>query len=303
MAIGNRDYTAGKFMLELGGNTVGYLKKFSGLDMEGDIVTNDLGPDNVQMKNMANIKWTPAKCTVGVGMAKDIYDWMEAAFKKSYRTMEGAFTVADFNGRATSRIDFYNALITGITVPKLDGSSKEAAYFDVEFEPDQVRWSKEDGREIRAPASGKQKSWLCCNFRVEIDGLPCDRVASVDSFTWKCGIVSNPIGIFREATKHPAKVTVPDLKLSISHADYHPWSLAAKRWFVDGNHVQKNHLHGRIVFLAPNMKDEIGEINLDGVGFKKFTQESSEANAEKIKRFTVELYVETMRLKMFLFDK
>lgn len=286
-------------MLEVDGQPVGYLKKFSGLDMEGDIVTNDLGPDNIQMKNMSNIKWTPAKCTVGIGMAKKLWDWMEAAFNKAFVTYHGGFVVADFNGKALSRIDFYNALITSITVPKLDGASKEGGYFDIEFEPDSVRWEREKGYDIIAPDNGKQKAWLCCNFRVEIDGLPCDRVASVDSFTWKCGVVPNAVGIFREATKHPAKVTVPDLKMSISYADYHAWSLVAKRWFVDGNHVQKNHLHGRIVFLAPNMKDEIGEVSLDGVGFKKFSQESSEANADKMKRFTVELYVEKMRFKMF----
>lgn len=27
--------------------------------MEADIVSNDLGPDNVQKKHVANIKWTP----------------------------------------------------------------------------------------------------------------------------------------------------------------------------------------------------------------------------------------------------
>lgn len=290
-------------MLDLGDEgPVGYLKKFSGLDMEGEIITNDLGPDNIQMKNMANIKWTPAKCTVGMGMAKGIYDWMSAAFEKAYVTKHGSFTVADFDGKARSRIEFSNALITSITVPKLDGASKEAAYFDVEFEPDSVRWFPEKGDEIKAPVGSKQKAWLCCNFLVEIDGLPCERVSSIDSFTWKCGVVANPIGIFREATKHPAKVTVPDLKLAVSYADYDQWAKVAKRWFVDGDHIQRNHLHGRIAFLAPNMKDEIGEISLEGMGFKKFSQESSEANAEKIKRFNVELYVETMKLKMFLFD-
>lgn len=286
-------------MLEVDGTPIGYLKKFSGLDMEGDIVTNDLGPDNIQMKNMSNIKWTPAKCTVGIGMAQKLWGWMQAAFDKAFVTYSGAFVVADFDGKAQSRATFMNALITSITVPKLDGSSKEAGYFDIEFEPDSVRWEKEKGDAITAPASGKQKSWLCCNFLVEIDGLPCQRVASVDAFTWKCGVVPNAIGMFREATKHPAKVTVPDLKLSISYADYPAWSERAKRWFIDGNHVQNNHLHGRIAFLAPNMKDELGEITLDGVGFKKFSQESSEANAEKIKRFSVELYVETMKFKMF----
>ena len=40
--------------------------------------------------------------------------------------------------------------------------------------------------------------------------LPCERVASIDSFTWKCSVAADQIGIHREHTKHPAKVTVPD---------------------------------------------------------------------------------------------
>lgn len=302
MAIGSTAYPAGRFQLEIDGYSTGYVKKFSGLNMIGDIVTNDLGPDNIQMKQLANIKWAPGKATIGIGMGKGIYNWIQAAFDKSYITTTGALIVADFNYHAQSRIDFSNALITSVSVPKLDGSSKESAYFDIEFEAEQVRWSKAGGETISGAVGPKQKAWLCSNFRVEIDGLPCDRIASVDSFAWKCAVLPNPIGIFRESTKHPAKVTVPDLKLSVSNADFDAWSKVAKKWFVDGQHMEQNHHTGRIVFLDPNMKDELGEITLDGVGFKQFGQDDGEANMEKIKRFTCELYVEKMKFKLYQVD-
>jgi hypothetical protein len=56
------------------------------------------------------------------------------------------------------------------------------------------------------------------------------------------------------------------------------------------------------VFLGPNMKDELGEIELQNVGFKKFSDDDSEANSEKIKRFNVELYVEKMIFKINEYD-
>jgi len=143
---------------------------------------------------------------------------------------------------------------------------------------------------------------LCSNFRVELGALPCSRIASVDSFTWKCAIAADMIGIFREPTKHPAKVTVPDLKFGISMADYQAWADSAKKWFVDGNHKENDEMEGRIVFLDPNMKDELGEISLQNVGFKKFSKEDSEANSEKIARFNVELYVEKMVFKINQYD-
>jgi hypothetical protein len=297
-----RSHTAGRFSLEIDGYNAGFLKKFSGMAMEADIVSNDLGPDNVQKKHVSNIKWTPGKATVGIGMGKGMYDWIQAAFDKGYMTKNGAFTSADFNYKAMSRLDFMNALITGVTVPKLDGSSKDAAYFDVEFEAEQVRWTKGGGEDIRGKIGPKQKAWLCSNFRVEIGSLPCSRVATVDTFTWKCSVAPDQIGIFREPTKHPAKVTVPEIKLSISSADHDPWAQAAKKWFVDGHHLEGDEMTGRIVFLDPNMTDEIGEIELQNVGFKKFSDEDSEANSEKIKRFNVELYVEKMRFKINSYD-
>jgi hypothetical protein len=302
MAIDSRSHTAGRFALEIGNHNVGFLKKFSGLAMEADIVANDLGPDNVQKKHVANIKWTPGKATVGIGMGKGMYDWIKQSFDKTYASRNGSFVSGDFNYKAQSRLDFQNALITSVTVPKLDGSSKDSAYFDIEFDPEQVRWAKGGNEDIRSKVGPIQKAWLCSNFRVEIGDLPTNRVASVDSFTWKCSVAPDQVGIHREPTKHPAKVTVPDIKLSISQADHQAWADAAKAWFVDGQHLEGNEMTGRIVFLDPNMKDELGEITLLNVGFKKFSKDDFEANSEKIARFSVELYVEKMEFKINKYD-
>jgi hypothetical protein len=289
-----RTYTAGRFALDIDGYNVGFLKKFSGLSMEADIVSNDLGPDNIQKKHVANIKWTPGKATVGIGMGAGMYKWIKASFDKGYQHKNGSLLAADFNYKAMSELTFMNALITGVTVPKLDGASKDGGYFDVEFDAEQVRWAKGSGSDLTSKIGVKQKAWLCSNFKVEIGNLPCSRVATVDSFTWKCAVAADQIGTFREPTKHPAKVTVPDIKLGISMADHDAWAQAARKWFVDGNHLDKDEMNGRIVFLDPTLKNEIGEITLDHVGFKKFSAEDLEANSEKIARFNVELYVEKM---------
>lgn len=280
MALNDRSFTAGRFALDVAGYNVGFLKKFSGMAMEADVVTNDLGPDNVQKKHVSTIKWTPGKATVGIGMGKGMYDWIKQSFDKSYEMKSGYFVSGDFNYKAQSRLDFEDALITSVTVPAFDGASKDAAYFDVEFEPERVRWSKGGGEDIRAKVGPKQKAWLCSNFRFELGALPTSRVAKIDSFTWKCAIAADQVGIFREPTKHPAKVTVPDLKVSISMADYQPWADAAKAWFVDGQHEENHELEGRIVFLAPDMSRELGEISLQNVGFKKFSKDDNEANSE-----------------------
>lgn len=299
-----RTYTGGRFSLDIAGYNVGYLKKFSGLAMEGDVATNDLGPGDkaAQTKTITNFKWTGGKATVGIGMGHGMYTWIKQSFDRGHSPKDGQFTSADFDNKAQSVIQFYRALITGVTVPKLSGDSKDAAYFDIEFEPEEVKWSKGGGQVIQGKIGAKQKQWMCSNFSIEVGKLPTTRVASVDSFTWKCAIAADQIGIFREPTKHPAKVTVPDLKLGISMADYQTWADAAKKWFVDGNHEEEHETTGRIVFLGPDMKKELGEINLERVGFKKFSKDDLEANSEKIARFSVELYIEKMTFKLNEFD-
>jgi T4-like virus tail tube protein gp19 len=302
MALTDRSFTAGRFALDVGGYNVGFLKKFSGMAMEADIVANDLGPDNVQKKHVSNIKWTAGKATVGIGMGKGMYDWIKQSFDKAYEPKNGWLESGDFNYKAQTRLDFEDALITEVTVPKLDGSSKDAAYFDITFEPERVRWAKGGGNDIRSKVGPKQKAWLCSNFRVEIGGLPCDRIATVDSFTWKCAVATDMVGIFVENSKHPAKVTVPDIKLGISYADHQAWADAAKKWFIDGDRREEHEMTGSITFLGPNMKDELGRIDLLNVGFKKFSDEDAEANSEKIKRFNVELYVEKMLFTINEYD-
>jgi len=293
-----RTYTAGRFLLDIDGSHVAHLKKFDGLAMEADVAASGLGPDNVEKKNVANIKWTPGKATIGIGMGKGMQDWIQASFDKGYITKNGSFTAADFNYKAQSELTFMNALITGVTCPALDGSSKDNAYFDIEFQPEQVRWAKGSGASIQGNLGVKQKAWLCSNFRFELGGLPCSRVAKIDSWTWKCAVTADQVGIFREPTYHPAKVTVPDLKLSISMADHDAWAQAARKWFVDGHHLEGDEMSGRIVFLGPDMKEELGEVELQNVGFKKFSTDASEANKEAIARFNVELYVEKMKFKL-----
>jgi hypothetical protein len=300
MAANDRTYTAGRFVLDIDGYNVGFMKKFEGLNMEAEVVSNDLGPDNLQKKHVAGIKWTPGKASIGIGMGKGMYEWIKAAFDKGHITKNGTLTSADFDYKAQSQLTFFNALITGVTVPKLDATpgSSSAAYFDIEFEAEQVRWAKGGGEVIKGKVGPKQKAWLSNNFRLTMGSLPCNRVSTIDSFTWKCSVAPDHLGIFREPTKHPAKVTTPDLKFSISYADHQAWADAARKWFVDGNHLESDEMNGLIEFLGPDMKTVLGSIELVGCGFKKFGADAAEANSEKIKRFNVEMYCEGMRFNL-----
>src|SRR5438046_1563076 len=111
-----RSYTGGRFSLDIDGFNVGYLKKFSGMSMEGDIAEHKLGPDNVVKKHLANMKWTPGKASFGIGMGLGMYQWMKQSFDKSYVPKNGTLRAGDFNNKCQAMMTFHAGIITSITV-------------------------------------------------------------------------------------------------------------------------------------------------------------------------------------------
>ena len=277
------------FVLAIDGEAVGDLASITGLEMRADIVANDLGPDNIQKKHVSNVRWAPGVVTLGMGMGKAMASWLGTSFATGAATTNGTITLADANGRAELGINFVNALITRCSLPGLDAASTEAGALVVEFMPEQVRVGKGDGSDLRGRKNEPPKPWLRSGFRVEIGNLPCEGVLRVEPMSWTCEVAPDQVGIFREPTKHPAKVTVPDLKLTIRAADRQAWADAAHSWFVDGQHLEANELQGAITLVASD-GSILGKLELQHLGFAGF--ETLSAISDHPEEFIVSLYVE-----------
>jgi hypothetical protein len=291
MALDTRTNTAGRFVVTIDGTAVSFMKKCEGFDPQGDIVANDMGPELFQSKHMANFKWGPGKFTVGAGMGKGMWNWIKASFEKGYLRKSGSIVNGDFDYNARTELTFMDALIISVGFPALDASGKDAVYLDVEVEAERVRWAAASGK-ISAQYGTKQKAWLSPNFRFTLGNLPTERVSKIDAFTWKCAVATDHTGIHREHAKVPAKVTVPDIKFHVSAADAQPWLDASRKWFVDGEHLEQNHMQGRIELLGPDMKKVMAAIELHNCGFKSIKTGALEANSEKVQRVEIEIYLE-----------
>ena len=303
MSLNNRTYTAGKFLLELDGTPTGYLQSFEGGNMVAELATHKMGPSNYEKKNVTTTKWGNVKFKTGAGMSKGVYEWMQAAFEMGVLYKSGAVTVADFNYKAQRRMDLMNMLMTKVTMPSFDASSKESAYFDIECAVEQVRWMKESGADVRGNIGAKQKSWQVSNYRLELGGLPCSRVSKIEGLSWECKTTQDQVGEQREYSIHPTSTTVSDFTLSISMADLEPWAAKAKSWFVDGQCLESDEMSGSIQMLGPDMKTVLGEIQLMNVGFKEFEANPKlEAQTESVARFKVKCYAEQVKFKLSVTD-
>lgn len=291
----------GRFQLEVDGTAVGSLRHFSGLGTVGDVVQIAPAAGAQPKKHLANFTWTPGQARLGLGMGQGMAAWLQASLDQGGARKSGSFKLADAAGKVQSACSFSNALVTAITFPKLDATSREAGYLDVAFQAEQVQWALGSG-EALAPGAihPAAKAWITSNFKLSLGKLPCARVVAVEPFTWRCEAASDAVGVGREPGLHPAKVTVPDLQLTISAADFAPWAAAAKAWFVDGQHLEANELQGRITLLDPTLNEAnaLGAITLANVGFKAFNLPEADTGAGGQATFSVVLYVEKMGLEV-----
>jgi hypothetical protein len=293
-----RSYTGNNFQFTVNGWNVGFVKKASGGGMKGVIANNALGPDLLVKKHLANIEWEPVTIEVGIGMGKAMSDWIAESFAKGFVTRDATLTKADFHYKATTEQLFNQCLIQEVTCPELSGSAKTSAYFTVKMLPETVRWQAASGQ-IQGNTAGKQKQWLQCNWRLEgFKGLPCARISKIASWTWKQKTIRDEVGSTKEATIHPGSVEVPSLALTISAADREPWAKAAYDWFINGMSREEDEMEGRIVFLANDMKTELGEVVLGNCGFEAFSDGANDAGSETVASFEVKLYVETMKFNI-----
>lgn len=287
-----------QYQFEVNGQAVGGLKHFSGLDLQADIVQSGVVADAMPKKHVANVRWSPGLAKVGIHMGKGLHGWIKDSFDKGSAPQSGRFVVADAQGKVQSALDLQGSVLTALTVPACDATSKAAGVFEVAFQADQVKWALGSGEQITKVASRAAKEWVSSNFKVSIGKLPCARVSKVDAFTWRCSVAqADDLGL-RHGTLAPAKVTVPDIKLTMSAADFPAWAEAARQWFVDGKRLDADEMQGRITLLDPTLDEAkaLGWIDLINVGFKTFSAPEADptGKAPAVQQFTVELYVEKM---------
>ncbi|HEX8849466.1 MAG TPA: hypothetical protein VF761_08040 [Gemmatimonadaceae bacterium] len=296
-----RVFATDRVSMEVEGFAVGYLRGVDGGNPIGMVTTGPAGPDGIPGKHIAAVGYDDIIAVVGMGMGKGMYDWISGSLNGAQAPRKnGRILVGDFNYKAQSEQLFNNAFISAVTIPALDGSSKDAAYFTVQITPGTVAFRKGSGAEMRGKIGPKQKAWLSSNFRFELAGLPTNRVASIDSFTISRKVMQTAPGATRELSKVPSSLEFPNLVLTISAADQAQWEQWRDSFLIQGNHTDADEKAGAIVFLAPDMKNELGRVSLDHCGLVRLAPNAGDAGA--VSRFTVELYCQKMAFTLNDYD-
>jgi phage tail-like protein len=283
-------------MFNLQGVPCGFVRSAEGGDIVGVVVEEGPKAGAFTKKHIGQVKYDDVELSFGFDMTHDIYEWIEASWKQNYSRKDGSVVVTDPTLQAVSAREFYHALITEVTIPDLDASSKDVAHLTLKFAPGYTRDVKSSGK-VTAPKTPAQKQFVASNFRFELDELPGGRVSRIDSFTVKQPVVTDDIGSIRDVPVEPGRIDFPNLRVTISELDAGPWGDWAQDFLVKFNNDDSHEKSGAIVFLAPNRKAELGRIVLHNVGIFAFRRAAAPAG-NQVAHVVADLYCEQMEFKV-----
>lgn len=277
-------------MLTLDGVACGALASSGGGDVSADVIETPVDGSPFVRKHVGPPKYEDFVLEFGFAMASPVYDWIAATWAGNFARKDGSVTALDAASNAKSDQQFVGALLTKVTIPALDGSSKEPGRLTIAFSPESTRTAGGSGK---APTGAKGKPFLSSGFRLELDGLDCTHVTKVDSFTVEVQVVET-----RDIGKEPGRIDFPNLRVTITDG---PSAVTWRSWFADfviaGNNGDGKDKNGALVFLAPDLKAELGRVVLHNVGIAALRQVPQSAN-EAVRRLAADLYCERMEFQV-----
>jgi hypothetical protein len=204
---------------------VGFVKSADGGTASADVVVEKLGPEGIAHKHLAGVKYEDITINCGAGMSKGFFDWLTGTFDRKPSFKNGAIVSADANLVERERQSFYHGLVSEIGFPALDAASKDAALLTVKISPEYTRRVTGKGR-LTSSELNAQKQWLRSNFRLQIDGLDCTRVARIDAITLRQAMTEPSVGDARDHQNEPGYLEVPNLAVTLPESSaegFHDW--------------------------------------------------------------------------------
>jgi hypothetical protein len=295
-------YAMGYFELAVDGHdTTAYVKSVEGGWTHAE--TTAKSPRVRQMITSVDVK--PITVELGMLASTGMLKWIQQSWNASdHQRRNGQITYADFDMKAVFEHEFFNALLTHITFPTLDGSSKDSGYLTCTMQPESVNMKplQTPGYRLAGTTSPRQKMWTPSAFHFNIDGVrDMQYVNKLDSFTVTLDIKKLRMGSFRLPEIVPTGLKFPNLKgtVSLRYAD------ALIQWHEDyirsqdgaGTPDDKALKTGSIEFLSADRKKTLFRIRLIDVGMVRLDFVKSLANDPQIKRLEFELCVRKMEIE------
>lgn len=305
--VTNRSYAKGRFWLtlDMAGSTGAWIESVSGGNVRCEASETPDSASTFTSKTLESLIVEPLVFKQAVGASWPLLHWIQQSWKRKPARYSGMILHANFKHQVQFEHEFRDALIQEIQFPALDAKSTDSGYLTIKVQPERVKMQRvpKAQRPAHAPEDIRVKNWLLCNFRLSLfnqgTSIDTNGVRKIDGFTvtqtLKSHMTGNPNGRFPDY--QPTGIKFPDLKLTVSMAYIDGFLQWHKTFVLDGRHAPTDHYTGYIEYLDSTTAKVLMTINLDGVGIKTVIFDENNKQ-EDIHTATVELYVDSMELKM-----
>lgn len=291
-----RSYSAGRFALEIDGTVAGFVNAVEGGGAFGDVV-KEAGEDVYFKKHLGNPGFRDIRLEFGADMDKSFYNWIALALQGQHVSLNGAIVGADFNGNVVSRLEFQHALITEVTFPASDATSKDTARMSIVLSPEQTVLNRKASGKLSVKGPSTQKRWLSSSFRLSIDGLDTKRVTKIDALTIKLPRIS--VGDDTQACLHcdlplaPTRLDFPHVVVTTGEPaeSLYDWF---ETFVIAGNNDDSQEKGGTLEYLATDLKTVLFTIKLRNLGIFELMPVVGEGSS--LPRLLAAMYCESMEL-------
>jgi len=254
------------YLIELNGQPAGRLFEMSGGGVQADVISETVGGNRIH-KHIGTIKYEDITLTCGTGMAQGFYDWISDMVGGGAKRKDGAIVAMGANLKPQSRLEFNEALITSVVMPKCDAGSKDAAYIAISISPERThRITSDLTQNTGVHVSGLAKSWHINDFKLTIDGLEsdCAHVRSIGPLSAGVKLVDTPTGEKRDSERAPSdREDYSDLVITLNNNDANGFYQWLEDSVVKGNTDERR---GVLQYFAPGASNPYFKVELLGLG-------------------------------------
>lgn len=285
-----RGFAAQRLNLIIEGENCGWIHSMEGGAVIGAVVVEKPQGARAPKKHLGNPQVEDLRIELPLPLPRRVHDWVAAALAGNPARKSGSIVFFDLNNKSAEALEFHQAAIRSVTIPACDAASKEPENFVLTIAPSSVTTVPAANVDA-APARPKKTG---SSFQVNIDGLTCTAVSSVEAITIKFPGGPASVGEMREPEKSPSSPEIPNLKIALGEANSQTWKQWLDDFVVKGNCGDDKEKGGAIEFIGANRKDVLFRVKLSGLGIVRCARDSGEGDL--VRRLKAELYCESIEL-------
>lgn len=282
--------TGYKYILELEGKYMGYIKSFSGGMPYSEVFISGSKSNSALDKTTREVLYDDIKICATSIMDADFYDWIGEFMANTKSEKTGAVIVLDYNRKIVKRIIFNNALIKEVIFPSADASTnKTPVYTNITISPETTEIQVNPGTiySNNSMTSGmNQKQLMTADFTFTIKGISGLKVSKISEI-----IISKENDSAAETAESGIQpmdtVNIESLVLQVPENQIDSLMTWYLRNLGNGESAETS---AALRFFTINFQKSVLNFELNGVGLYKMTY-NPPANSG-LGYYTVEIYVE-----------